>query len=238
MHANGYGSVMSAHVAALRRYPVKSMGGETLDRADVTERGIDGDRWFAVADDAGYFASGKTTRRFRRHDAVFNYGAHTGADGTVTVEGDGARWRIGDRLLDEELSNALGANVRIQPEDGVSHQDGGSVSLVSTGTLRWCARNLDVDADFRRLRVNIVVHDDEPFIEEAWLGSTIAVGGCALRVVARTERCRMVDITQDGVVPRSPLLKPLAEHRGMNLAVYADVATPGRISIGDPVTVT
>ena len=229
---------MARYVAALRRYPVKSMGGEELDFVDVTERGVAGDRWFAVADDEGHFASGKSTRRFRRHDAVFDYTARTTVDGGVTVHRHANRWRVGDPRLDAELSTAFNATVHVRAEDGIPHQDAGAVSLVSTGTLDWCTRRLGVDADPRRLRVNIVVHDDEPFIEEAWLGATVTVGGCALRITTRIERCRMVDITQDGVDPRMPLLKPLADERGMNLAVYADVAAPGRISVGDPVTVT
>lgn len=229
---------MTRYVAALRRYPVKSMGGEDLDFVDVTERGVAGDRWFAVADDEGHFASGKSTRRFRRHDAVFDYTASTATDGSVTVHRDGSRFEVGDPRLDAELSTVFDANVRVRAENGIPHQDAGSVSLVSTGTLGWCARRLGADADPRRLRVNIVVHDDEPFIEEAWLGNTITVGGCALRIATRIKRCRMVDIPQDGVDPWMPLLKPLAQQRGMNLAVYADVAAPGRISVGDSITVT
>jgi uncharacterized protein YcbX len=34
-------------VAALWRFPVKSMLGETIDEADVSERGIAGDRAYA-----------------------------------------------------------------------------------------------------------------------------------------------------------------------------------------------
>src|SRR6266496_3919964 len=39
-------------VAALWRYPVKSMMGEELNAAKVTERGLVGDRQFAVVDAA------------------------------------------------------------------------------------------------------------------------------------------------------------------------------------------
>ncbi|TML88346.1 MAG: hypothetical protein E6G08_08125 [Actinobacteria bacterium] len=37
-------------VVALWRYPVKSMMGEELNAAEVTERGLVGDRQFAVVD--------------------------------------------------------------------------------------------------------------------------------------------------------------------------------------------
>ena len=38
-------------VSELRRYPVKSMLGEQLTRAPITERGVVGDRTYALVDD-------------------------------------------------------------------------------------------------------------------------------------------------------------------------------------------
>jgi len=37
-------------VSGLHRYPVKSMQGESVDRVEVTERGVHGDRAFALLD--------------------------------------------------------------------------------------------------------------------------------------------------------------------------------------------
>ena len=44
------GQVNVGSVAALWRYPVKSMMGEELNSSQVTERGLAGDRQFAVVD--------------------------------------------------------------------------------------------------------------------------------------------------------------------------------------------
>jgi uncharacterized protein YcbX len=43
---------MSATVTEIWRYPVKSMGGETIDAAAVGERGLHADRMWAVRDPA------------------------------------------------------------------------------------------------------------------------------------------------------------------------------------------
>lgn len=126
----------------------------------------------------------------------------------------------------------MGVPVRVSTANGVAHQDAGSISLVGTASLRWCHEHLDVDADPRRLRVNIVFESDEPFIEESWVGRTIRIGGARLRMVGPIPRCRMIDIPQDGATPEHRLLKPLAEHRDMCLAVYADVAAAGPVSVG------
>lgn len=221
-------------VVSLRRYPVKSMGGEALERVDVDGRGLAGDRWWAVVDDEGRFASGKDTRRFRRRDAVFDYTART-ADGTVVVTGPWASWAVGDPALDEELSRNMAAPVRLAAEGGVPHQDAGAVSLVGTATLDWCARRWGLDLDPRRLRVNLVVATDEPFLEESWISLDVVVGSTRLRVAERAPRCRMVDLDQDGALADAPLLKHLGAERDTCLAVYAEVVRPGAISVGDVV---
>ena len=51
------------HVAALWRYPVKSMAGEELDSCEVTPQGLLGDRGYALVDEsAGVVASAKNPR--------------------------------------------------------------------------------------------------------------------------------------------------------------------------------
>ena len=52
-------------IAALRRYPVKSMQGEIVDTATFTERGLLGDRTYAIQDqETGYIASAKLPRKW------------------------------------------------------------------------------------------------------------------------------------------------------------------------------
>jgi uncharacterized protein YcbX len=212
------------------------MGGEALESLVLDERGVAGDRWFAVEDDEGHFASGKSSHRFRRRDAVFDFTASTEGD-AVRVHRGGQQWTVGDTALDEVLSKAMGAAVRVLPEAEVPHQDAGSVSLIGTASLEWCRDRLDVDGDFRRIRPNVVLETAEPFVEETWVGSRLAVGDVTLTVVERIERCRMVDLAQDGVATTAPLLKRLSARREMCLGVYADIISAGRIGIGDQVRV-
>lgn len=195
-----------------------------------------GDRWRAVTDDEGHLASGKSTRRFRRRDGVFGYRAATCPEG-VTVAGPRGTRAVGDPALDEELTTVLGDGCRLAEESGTPHQDAGSVSLVGTASLAWCAERWDLDADPRRLRANLVVLTSEPFVEETWVGREIEVGTSRLRVVERVERCRTIDLAQDGVPTPVRWHAPLAAERDMSLAVYADVSCPGTISVGDGITV-
>lgn len=221
-------------VTSIRRYPVKAMGGEQLERADLDERGLVGDRWWAVVDGDGRLASGKDSRRFRRRDAVLAHAARTDASGGVLVTGPDGELPLGADL-DRRLSDLLGDPVQVRAEATTSHQDGGPVSLVGTATLRWCAERWGVDADPRRLRVNLLVETEEPFVEESWVGSTVSVGSVRLVLVEPVPRCRTIDLAQDGVATTERWLLPLGRERDACLAVYADVVVPGTVAVGDAV---
>lgn len=224
-------------LASIRRYPVKSMGGEPLDSVEIDGRGLAGDRWFAVVDQDGKLASGKNSRRFRRRDAVFEHAARTLPTGEVEVTDGWSTWRVGTPALDESLSTAMGAAVAVRPETTKPHQDGGQVSLIGSATLDWFAREWGIDADARRLRVNLVVETDQPFVEERWVAHRLAIGSAVLTVDAKVPRCRMIDLAQDGATAEQRWLTRLTQERDMCAAVYLDVTTPGTVSVGDAVQV-
>ena len=220
-------------LVSIRRYPVKAMGGEDLQHADLDARGLVGDRWFAVADAEGRFACGKDTRRFKRYDEVFAFAAATTDEG-VRVSGLDAAWLVGDPALDQTLSVAMGTPVGVKPEAESPHFDDSAVSVVGTATLAWVRDELGLDADPRRIRVNLVVDTDEPFVEETW-SSELSIGSAVFRPVKRITRCRTIDLAQDGVPTQQPLLKALGARRDLKLGVYLDVVTPGRLAVGDVV---
>src|SRR5262249_10985834 len=59
----GHGAIRS--VAAIWRFPVKSMGGEELEKTEVSAGGLAGDRAFALIDaETGKGASAKSARLF------------------------------------------------------------------------------------------------------------------------------------------------------------------------------
>ncbi|MFF2951851.1 MOSC domain-containing protein [Kitasatospora sp. NPDC057965] len=102
-------------VERLRRHPVKSMLGEELREASVTERGIRGDRAYALLDvDTGRVVSAKHPRLWA---GVLGFTVRTGTGGEVVVTGpDGA-------VVDERgLSERLGRKVRLvdEPPPGAS----------------------------------------------------------------------------------------------------------------------
>jgi uncharacterized protein YcbX len=217
----------------IRRYPVKAMGGESLASVAVDARGLVGDRAYAVVDGDGKLATGKHSRRFRRRDEVFEFAARTTSEG-VAVSGRGGAWSVPSAALDAALSEAMGDPVRVLAETTTPYFDAGQVSLVGTASLDWCREHLGVDADRRRIRPNLVVQTDRPFVEETWSG-VVAVGDVRLTTVERIERCRMIDIAQEGLPRDGRWLKALTAAREMSLGVYLDVVQPGTLRVGDEV---
>lgn len=220
----------------LRRYPVKAMGGESVEIAQVDERGLVGDRWFAVVDDEGRFATGKDSRRFRRHDEIFDYRALTTLTGGVVVRHADGAWPVGDADLDAHLSERFGEPVRVLPEQEIPHYDAAAVAIVGSASLDWLTQQTGGPADARRIRPNIVLATDEPFVEESWVGRELKVGSVRLRVTERIERCRMIDIDQDGALADTPWLTLLGREREVCLGVYADVVLPGLLRSGADAT--
>lgn len=105
-------------VATIWRYPVKSMRGEELNAAEITLRGLDGDRRFAVIDaETGKVASAKHPPKWGRLfdcRALLEPNATNDQAAPVHVMLPDGQWtRSGTSDMDERLSALLGRTVRL-----------------------------------------------------------------------------------------------------------------------------
>ena len=101
-------------------YPVKSMIGERVDRAEIGPDGIRGDRHWAVRDEVRGGIRGA-----KKFGALMRFAASTQADGAVLITlPDGATVRTDDGNCDRRISTALGHEVTLQelaPRDDLEH---------------------------------------------------------------------------------------------------------------------
>ncbi len=225
------------------RFPVKSMQGEQLDRVDVGDDGLAGDRGLALFDvETGL---GLTARR---HPELLFAGARIRADGTVAITLPDGEPATGDadlsRWLDRPValrSSATQVERRYENPDDFENEasaqweafDGGRaafhdsdwarVSLVSTATLRgW---------DRRRFRVNVVLDGSG---EDGLAGREVGVGSARLRVARGLGRCVMTTRPQPGAVERDlDVLRTVHRERDGCLGVGAGVTRAGVVSVGD-----
>lgn len=226
-------------VLLVTRYPVKSMGGETLTSVEVGPTGLVGDREWAVYAADGKLASGKHSRRFRRMDPVFELVAAQRAADTVVTLPDGSEVTLGRDGADATVSRHFGQPVTVRQEGEVPHQDAATFSLVGSATLAELGRH-EGDGrplDPRHLRANLVVTTTEPYAEESWIGRVVTIGTVRLRVTEAIERCRMVGVAQVDLAERPGMLKAISDHHDLNAGIYASVLQPGTITVGDSVHV-
>lgn len=101
-------------------YPVKSMIGERVDRAEIGPDGIRGDRHWAVRDEVRGGIRGA-----KKFGALMRFAASSQADGAVLITlPDGATVRTDDGDRDRRISTALGHEVTLQelaPRDDLEH---------------------------------------------------------------------------------------------------------------------
>jgi uncharacterized protein YcbX len=228
-------------VAALWRYPVKSMRGERMSALEFDERGGIADRQFAIRDAEGKFGSGKNTRRFRRIDGLFGFRASLRGD-TPMIEFPNGPMMSGDNPdIHRALSLALGQEVTLAREAAVSHFDQAPVHLVTSASLEWLRTRLpNSQIDPRRFRPNIVIEapDGPALVEESWIGCTLGFGDrLRLRISHRAERCVMVTNEQENLANDPGVLRELAQFKDACFGVYAEVLDRGEARLGDEGTI-
>jgi uncharacterized protein YcbX len=225
-----------ATVAELWRYPVKSLLGEQVDHVEVDERGVLGDRLFAVTDHGGKLGSGKTSQRFRRLDGLFELRAHGNAADPLVTLPDGRELPVGDPELDAFLSTRYGDELRVARESAVTHHDAAPLHLLTTSSIRWLAERLPASAvDRRRFRPNVLLDGGATaeLLEDTWVGSRFALGSTVIRVRARTDRCVMTTNAQSELPQDSAILRAVTELNDTFLGVFADVERPGTVRVDD-----
>lgn len=164
---------MTAHVAEVRIYPVKSLPGTTVSTADVRPSGaLALDRRWALRDEQGRFWNAKRTA------AMHQFRCQLELDPlqlTVsTAAGLSVSWSPGRSVRDLEsfFTSVLGSPVSWVEDDRVGFPDdleSPGPTLVSTASLRAMASwfpGLTEEQMRQRLRANIEVDGVPPFWED------------------------------------------------------------------------
>ena len=118
-------------VTALYRYPVKSMLGESLSHATLTERGVLGDRAYAVLDtETNMVASAKVPKRWA---AILGFSARFVTEPVAGEEPppveitfpDGRTHRSDEEGIDKALSDVFGRDVTLitTPREGTAFEE-------------------------------------------------------------------------------------------------------------------
>lgn len=206
-------------IQELWRYPVKSMAGERVESAEVTETGIVGDRMVLVVGPGGRIITSRT------HPRLLGLRATLAADGDVLV--NGKRWE--DPEIAEAVRAAAGPKARLVRYDGPERFDVLPLLIGTDGAFE------QLGVDHRRLRPNIVVGGVEGLAERGWPGHRLRAGAAIASVVKLRARCVMTTYDPDTQVQDLSVLRRIASEFGGQMALDCAVISGGRVAVGDPV---
>jgi uncharacterized protein YcbX len=248
-------------VAALWRYPVKSFRGESLGAAMLTERGLAGDRGWALRElDRGGIMSARTWPSMLDLRAVYETEPSSAPGAAVRIElPDGGSIHAGDPDTDRVLSDMFRRRVRLErtraerptPEefDAIARGDAfpprrdffdeDVVHLIATGTLAHM-RSLKPGSDFdpRRFRANIYVDtggDAGGFVEDGWLDGVLEIGAARIAGMRPAIRCAVTTHPQWGLPHDVAILRTAWQYHQAYAGVFAAVGAPGPLRVGDAI---
>jgi ferredoxin-NADP reductase/uncharacterized protein YcbX/ferredoxin len=249
-------------VAWLGRYPVKGLGGERLERAEISPRGIVWDRAFALSN---------LRLPIERFGQWTSYEAFHALDGRPDFGGH--RARLLDQVSDEptlEITHRDGRSIRLAldktghfavdlPDDRIDAWFGtskssaeivasgtnlwdveyASISIINLATVREIGRAAGIDLDPRRFRANLYIDGLEPWKEFELAGRTITIGDVVLDVAEPIVRCRATSVDPDLGGADVNIPGVLGSHFGHGFCgVYARVRSAGEVRSGDGISIS
>jgi MOSC domain-containing protein len=204
---------MKLHVAALWRYPVKTLAGEELTTAEIGPEGIAGDRLVWVC-------GPEAVRTSRRHHRLLGLKGTLRSDNYPLINGH--QWDSPEALA--LVQEAAGHDAWLEESDGLNRFDVLPLLVATVGR------------DVRRLRPNILIGGVQGLEEVEWPGAQLHIGQVIVRLDSLRSRCPMTTVDPDTLHRDPEVLRDIGRRFKGHLALDADVVRGGRISVGDPVT--
>ncbi|PRH86522.1 MOSC domain-containing protein [Labrys okinawensis] len=226
-------------IRRVQRFPVKSMGSDVLDTAELRWNGLAGDRQYAFVKtrDRGRFPylTGRDLPDLLLYRARYLKPEDPRTSALTVVSPKGGEYDIDDPALCRELSEAAGEPVHVM-QLGRGHFDSAVVSLVSTTTAGRLAHAHGGGIDLRRFRINLVIEPvDAEIWERDWLGKRLAIGNqeALLRADRPIDRCVMITLDPQTAQRTPAIIKTVARQFDNRIGIYGTVEQPGRISLDD-----
>lgn len=206
-------------VAEIWRYPIKSMGGEKLQKATLSPLGIYGDRIVHVEDARGHFA---TARKYPRL---------LGFHGTLDSSGDpsinSVHWT--DPTVLPQIVAIVGPGARLVHDTSGHRFDVLPLLVATDGAIK------EFGHDGRRLRPNIIIGGVEGLAERSWPGRCLGIGDVLVGIEDLRMRCVMTTFDPDTQQQKVGVLKEIVRKFAGKLALNCTVIRGGEIHAGDDV---
>ncbi|MCA9998549.1 MAG: MOSC domain-containing protein [Anaerolineales bacterium] len=229
-------------ITHLNIYPVKSMGGLSVNDAIVYWYGINGDRKYAFVQSGnpgGFpWLTARQVPKLVQYRPYFLDEGERNDSRIHIVTPSGAEYQ----LQSDELKTHLEA--LYQKPVHLMHLfrgtwDAHSISLISHKTIETISAEHGSPLTTERFRMNIVVDTDAvgDIPENAWAGKTLVFGDgdVEIRFDRRTVRCSMVNVDPASAEVNTSVLKTIAQNHEGQLGLYGSVVKVGKLHVGDKI---
>ena len=206
-------------VSKIWRYPVKTMGGEALQRACLGPLGIEGDRVVHVENLHGEVITSRSHPRFLGHKGSL------GPDGEPRV--DGRPWKSPE--VAAEVVEIGGPGAKLVRYDGAERFDVLPLLVATDGAIAAFGH------DHRRLRPNFVIGGVEGMGEREWPGGCLRIGKVLIGVQDLRLRCIMTSFDPDTLIQEKEITRDIYRRFEGKLALNCFVIEGGEVAVGDEV---
>jgi uncharacterized protein YcbX len=209
---------MTLFLGQLWRYPVKSMAGERVARATLTDLGVPGDRLAWVLGPEG-------VRTARRHYKLLGLRGSLSPNGDVLV--NGFAWDSDEAAA--LVREAAGKDAWLARAPAEQRFDILPLLVATDGAVERFGR------DVRRLRPNLLIEGVAGMDETTWEGAELVIGSAIIELDSLRGRCPMTTVDPDTITRDPAVLKDIGRRFGGRLGLNAAVARGGEIAVGDVV---
>lgn len=252
---------MTATLAHIRRHPIKSIGGEGLDRVTLAPaRRLPGDREWAVLTEGGErnaqdsqtsgepdrwlpkscFVRGVQSPQVQAISGGWTGGAltlrqPTQADLVIDPETDGDK--LVEWLRPLWPANAPAPTRLVRGAAIWTDQKWPWISILSLASLADLEARTGQALGIHRWRGNLWVDGWAPWAERDLIGQVIRIGAVELRITGHVGRCDATSANTDTGVRDIDMLATLENLYGhTDFGIFAEVVTGGEIALDDEVT--
>ncbi len=227
-------------LAGLRRFPVRSLGGESPDECLVEGSTLAGDRRYDLYDEEEHvLVSSRDAPFLLRYRARYMDPMVRGTDLSAWIRvrmPGGTEVPLVDSAWIDDVARRRGRAMSLRPRADAA-SDPAPLHVLSIPTIRFLEQQYGGPIEPLRLRANLVLDLPEarPFEEDRWIGRQVWVGDALLEIVSQCERAIVPTLDAETAERAPGLLSAILRARDGMIGVSARALTGNRLRVGDPV---
>ncbi len=224
-------------IKEIHLYPVKSMRGISVMKAQAYWYGLNGDRKYAFIQKnkiSGFpWLTAREYPLLLLHKTEFTVPDNP-VSSSITIETPtDEQLPLESQKLNDIISQSSGLECDLIKLNRGTY-DCMPISIMTTATLDKLERLLGETFNKERFRYNLLIDTD--YTDEALLSKTLELGDkVKLQISYQTKRCQVVNLSPEDAKSSPRVLKQITQHMNAHTGVYASLKQLGCISTDDKV---